>query len=71
MRYKPCLPRHTPQNQLLALSEYAAMYLFAWSDVPWPADLPSVQEIWTPIHRRVPVDDQEKLEAEYAAQMNS
>ena len=34
----------TPQNQLLALSEFAAMYLFAWSDVPWPVDLPSAQE---------------------------
>src|SRR5207248_10514068 len=28
---KAMFTTHTPQNQLLALSEFAAMYLFAWS----------------------------------------
>ena len=29
-----------PENHLLSLREYACMYLFAWSDVLWPDDLP-------------------------------
>lgn len=35
----------TPQNQLLALREYASMYLFAWSNVLWPVELPDAQQI--------------------------
>src|SRR5713101_9678023 len=46
------------------------MYLFAWSDVPWPTDFPSVQEIWNTYPQTRPeADDQEKAEAEYAAQL--
>ena len=60
----------TPQNQLLAFNEYAAMYLFAWSDVPWPADLPNAQEEWNAYPETRPeADDQEKVETEYAAQL--
>ncbi len=60
----------TPQNQLMALSEYVAMYLFAWSAVLWPAELPDAHEIW----RAYPqaqhnIDDKEKLEAQYTAQI--
>ena len=59
-----------PQNQLLALREFAAMYLFAWSDVPWPDDLPGAQQIWNAYPQARPrADDQEKVEAEYAAQL--
>jgi hypothetical protein len=36
----------TPQNHLLALSEFASMYLFAWSDTLWPDDLPAGEECW-------------------------
>ncbi len=36
----------TPHCQLLSFAEYAAMYLFAWSDVLWPDDLPTAEEIW-------------------------
>lgn len=36
----------TPESQLLAFAEYAAMYLFAWSDVLWPDDLPGAGDIW-------------------------
>ena len=68
VRTKGMFTTLTPQNQLVALSEYAAMYLFAWSDVPWPAELPSVQEICYSRMRRKPAD-QEKVEAEYAAQL--
>jgi hypothetical protein len=60
----------TPQNQLMALSEYAAMYLFAWSDVLWPDELPDAHEIWSvyplPQHD---IDDKEKLETLYIAQI--
>src|SRR6266849_3769860 len=70
VRNKAMFTTTTPQNQLLALSEYAAMYLFAWSDVPWPTDFPSVQEIWNTYPQTRPeADDQEKAEAEYAAQL--
>jgi hypothetical protein len=33
-------------RELLALSEYASMYLFAWSDVVWPDDLPTAEAMW-------------------------
>lgn len=36
----------TPQNQLLAFAEYASMYLFAWSDVLWPDELPGIDALW-------------------------
>jgi len=36
----------TAQNHLLALNEYVAMYLFAWSDMLWPDDLPTFEECW-------------------------
>ncbi len=43
---KALLTTSTPYNHLLSLAEYAAMYLFCWSDVLWPADLPGTDEIW-------------------------
>lgn len=59
----------TPQNQLLAWEEYAAMYLFVWSDIPWPADLPGIQEMWDAYPQTRPAANaQEKVEAEYTAQ---
>lgn len=33
------------KSHLLRFSEYAAMYLFAWSDVLWPSVLPELQEV--------------------------
>lgn len=33
------------RGQLIGVGEYIAMYLFVWSDVLWPATLPSVDEI--------------------------
>jgi hypothetical protein len=60
----------TPQNQLMAFNEYVAMYLFAWSDVVWPADLPDAHEIWSvyPLVQH-DSDDKEKLEVQYTAQI--
>ena len=34
-------------NHLLSLAEYAAMYLFSWSDVLWPDELLAAEELWT------------------------
>ncbi len=60
----------TPQNQLMALSEYVAMYLFVWSDVVWPADLPGAHEIWSAYPQaHNDIDDKEKLEVQYTAQI--
>ncbi len=69
VRNKAMFTTTTPQSQLLAWEEYAAMYLFVWSDVPWPVDLPATQEIWDAYsHSRPETKDQEKVDAEYAAQ---
>lgn len=40
VRNKARLTTEEPENHLLSLHEYASMYLFAWSDVLWPDDLP-------------------------------
>ncbi len=34
-----------PSSHLLARSEYAAMYLFTWSDALWPDELPTVDDL--------------------------
>jgi hypothetical protein len=60
----------TPQNQLMAMHEYAAMYLFAWSDVLWPTELPGAYEIWSAYPQaQHDIDDKEKLEAQYNDQI--
>ncbi len=60
----------TPQNQLMALSEYVAMYLFAWSDVLWPDELPDAHQIWSAYPQaQHDMDDKEKLEVQYSAQI--
>src|SRR5207245_287002 len=46
VRNKPMFTTTTPQSQLLSFAEYAAMYLFAWSDALWPDDLPDAEDIW-------------------------
>src|SRR5256714_1312678 len=50
-----------PENHLLALAEYYAMYLFAWSDVLWPDDLPIPEYS----HAQHPSAQQQKMEQEY------
>ncbi len=34
------------ENHLISLAEYAAMYLFVWSDVLWPDELPDINDFW-------------------------
>ena len=50
-----------PENHLLALAEYYAMYLFAWSDVLWPDDLPIPEYS----HAQHPSAQQQQMEQEY------
>jgi hypothetical protein len=70
VRYQALLTTTTPHNQLMALSEYAAMYLFAWSDVLWPADLPGAQEIRQVYPQaQLELDEREKFETECVAQL--
>ena len=33
------------QSHLISLGEYLAMYLFVWSDVVWPPDLPTTDDV--------------------------
>ncbi len=66
VRNKAMFTTTTPHSHLLALAEYAAMYLFAWSDVLWPADLPGAEEMWKayPEVRPQPTD-RDKVESQY------
>src|SRR5216683_2335003 len=50
----------TPENHLLSWSEYATMYLFAWSDVLWPDEVPGVGDIWKVYLEARPENAQEK-----------
>jgi hypothetical protein len=68
VRNRAMLTTATPHNHLLALHEYAAMYLFAWSDVLWPDDLPQTEEIWKAYPAIRPGSaGQKKAEARYQA----
>ena len=60
----------TPENHLLAFAEYAAMHLFAWSDVLWPDDLPGAEDVWNvyPEARPRP-EKQKKAEITFADHM--
>jgi hypothetical protein len=60
----------TPHNHLLSLSEYASMYLYAWSDVLWPEQLPDVATVWQayPELRPSRDEDQIKVKVQYEQQ---
>jgi hypothetical protein len=60
----------TPQNHLLSFSEYAAMYLYSWSDVLWPEALPEAETIWQCYREVRPFrsDDQANVERQYQEQ---
>ncbi len=45
VRNKAMFTTTTPKNQLLSLAEYVAMYLFVWSDILWPDELPEIKDI--------------------------
>ena len=66
VRNKAMFTTTTPQSQLLSFAEYAAMYLFAWSDALWPEDLPDAEEIWNTYAEARPQPAlQQKEEATY------
>ena len=60
VRNRAMLTTTTPENHLLAWSEYAMMYLFAWSDVLWPDEVPAAEDIWKAYPRVQPRDAQQK-----------
>ena len=45
VRNKAMFTTSTPENHLLSLAEYVAMYLFTWSDILWPSDLPAIEDL--------------------------
>nr|BBH89966.1 hypothetical protein KTC_47170 [Thermosporothrix sp. COM3] len=59
-----------PENHLLSFAEYAAMYLFSWSDVLWPDELPGTQDLWKayPEIRPRKASQQEKAERSFKEQ---
>lgn len=42
------------QSHLMSLGEYLSMYLFVWSDVPWPDVMPSFAEVANEVYVRIP-----------------
>ena len=68
VRNRAMLTTNTPHSHLLGLPEYAAMYLFAWSDVLWPGNLPQAEEIWSAYPAIRPDSaKQKKVETRYKA----
>jgi len=54
-------------NHLLSLAEYAAMYVFNWSDVLWPDELLTADELWALYPQLQPAKDKrEKVRLSYA-----
>ncbi len=64
------LTTSTPQNHLLSFSEYASMYLYCWSDILWPEELPDAETIWQRYREVRPFrsDDQLNVERQYREQ---
>ncbi len=54
-------------NHLLSLAEFAAMYLFNWSDVLWPDDLVTTEELWVIYPELQPAEGKrERVRSSYA-----
>ena len=67
VRNKAMFTTTTPQSQLLSFAEYAAMNLFAWSDVLWSDDLPTAEDLWNTYPEARPQPAlQQKEEVTYA-----
>jgi len=64
------LTTSTPQSHLLAFSEYASMYLYSWSDVLWPEELPDAETIWQTYPEVCPSrsDEQVNVKGQYQEQ---
>ncbi len=68
VRTRAMFTTSTPDNHLLSLAEYTAMYLFVWSDVLWPDNLPEAEDIWQRYPELRPRPTQRsKIEERYAA----
>ncbi len=69
VRNKAMFTTTTPHSQLMTLSEYTAMYMCAWSDLLWPQELPTVEELWQtyPQVRPQTEKDREKTREQYEA----
>lgn len=67
---KAHLTTSTPQNHVLSLAEYVALYLFSWSDTLWPQDLPDIEELWQTYPQTQPLEKQrEQARATYQDQL--
>ncbi|MGH8480064.1 MAG: hypothetical protein ACREXK_10905 [Gammaproteobacteria bacterium] len=53
----PGADERVDRNQLLSFKEYAAMYLFAWSPVLWPAGFPEFEEVFPGVPRYVVLEE--------------
>jgi hypothetical protein len=65
VRNKAFFTSEVPESHLLSLNEYAAMYLFAWSDLLWPDDLPIPEYVDAYPNGLPDPAKQAKAEAEY------
>src|SRR6185369_11304145 len=54
-----------PQNHLLSLGEYYAMYLFTWSDVLWPIQFPEYDDVKNDYIKREKYDSERKQLLEF------
>ncbi len=62
----------TSQNQLMTLAEFTGMYMFIWSDMLWPQDLPTLEEFWQAYPRMQPQPSlMQNAKAKYAANISS
>jgi hypothetical protein len=69
VRNRAAFTTSMPQNHLLALSEYVAMYLLAWSDVLWPPEQPNAEAIWQTYPEVLPGSSEAiKVKAQYEEQ---
>ncbi len=63
VRNRAMFSTDTSENHLLALAEFSAMYLFAWSDVLWPDNFPLAESSDTyPDAGHRPMQQKEKQE---------
>jgi len=65
VRNKAFFTSEVPESHLISLNEYTTMYLFAWSDLLWPDDLPIPEYIDAYPNGLPDPVKQAKAEAEY------
>lgn len=64
----PLLKSEAAKSHLMRFSEFAAMYLFAWSDVLWPAeaDIPTLGQVFGDL----PAEDRDERAAHFAEEVH-